>query len=257
GGGRASVSGLVVEMSEGGCLLRPGSAEAIATIADGSRVEVTLEGIGRLSGLLAGRHANGLRVHFADGLGGADEAIRQHLAKAEASQRRITAIAGERKAMIEEALEQALARRHISIEDLFDTDYKAIRDTDPRQFTSRNLDLLERILPDIQEPVLSLDPSIVFCAAVDRNGYLPVHNAVFSKPQGSDPTWNNANCRNRRLFNDRTGLAAGRNVREHLVQTYPRDMGGGRVVMMKDVSSPIMVRGRHWGGLRIGCRLGG
>ena len=62
-----------------------------------------------------------------------------------------------------------------------------------------------RSTPAIQQVHLCLYH--VFCAAVDRNGYLPVHNAVFSKPQGSDPTWNNANCRNRRLFNDRTGLA--------------------------------------------------
>ncbi|HCF18766.1 MAG TPA: chemotaxis protein, partial [Rhodospirillum rubrum] len=69
---------------------------------------------------------------------------------------------------------------------------------------------------------------------VDRNGYLPTHNQKFSKPQGPDPVWNNANSRNRRIFNDRTGLAAGRNTRPFLVQTYRRDMGGGSFIMMKD-----------------------
>ncbi|TVR07964.1 MAG: hypothetical protein EA385_11190 [Salinarimonadaceae bacterium] len=35
-------------------------------------------------------------------------------------------------------------------------------------------------------------------------------------------------------------------------QTYRRDMGGGVFALMKDVSAPIMVGGRHRGGLRPG-----
>ena len=54
---------------------------------------------------------------------------------------------------------------------------------------------------------------------------------------------------------DRTGLAAGRSTRSFLLQTYRRDMGGGNFVVMKDVSAPISVRGRHWGGYRIGFRV--
>jgi methyl-accepting chemotaxis protein len=57
------------------------------------------------------------------------------------------------------------------------------------------------------------------------------------------------------MFNDRTGLAAGRNTERYLLQTYRRDMGGGTFALMKDVSAPIMVRGEHWGGLRIGYRV--
>jgi methyl-accepting chemotaxis protein len=96
---------------------------------------------------------------------------------------------------------------------------------------------------------------VVFVAAVDKNGYLPTHNKVFSKPQGSDPAWNAANCRNRRIFNDRVGLAAGQNTEPFLLQTYRRDMGGGKYVLMKDVSAPIYVQGRHWGGVRMGYRV--
>jgi len=109
----------------------------------------------------------------------------------------------------------------------------------------------DRLLPQIQERTLQLSPKVVFCAAVDRNGYLPTHNLKFSKPQGADPVWNAANCRNRRIFDDRTGLAAGRNQRRFLLQTYRRDMGGGNLVLMKDLSAPIRVDGRHWGGLRL------
>ena len=63
------------------------------------------------------------------------------------------------------------------------------------------------------------------------------------------------NCRNRRIFNDRTGLAAGRNTKPFLLQTYRRDMGGGNFSLMKDLSAPIIINGRHWGGLRIGFKI--
>ncbi len=96
---------------------------------------------------------------------------------------------------------------------------------------------------------------MVFSAAVDRNGYLPVHNNKYSAPQGEDPVWNNANSRNRRIFDDMTGLLAGRNTQKALSQTYPRDLGGGRIELIKDISAPIFVRGKHWGGLRMGAKI--
>ena len=36
-----------------------------------------------------------------------------------------------------------------------------------------------------------------------------------------------------------------------LLLVYRRDMGGGQRVLMKDLSAPITVQGRHWGGLRL------
>ena len=54
---------------------------------------------------------------------------------------------------------------------------------------------------------------------------------------------------------DAAGLAAGRNLRAYLVQTYARDMGNGKMVMMREIDVPIRVKGRHWGGFRTAYRL--
>lgn len=140
----------------------------------------------------------------------------------------------------------------ISMADLFDEDYRPIPASNPVQHLTRFASFTDRVLPAVQEPILDVDPRITFAICCDRNGYIPTHMTRVSKPQGSDPVWNAANCRNRRIFNDRTGLTCGRNTEPFVVQTYRRDMGGGRFVMMKDVSAPIWVQGRHWGGLRIG-----
>lgn len=154
-----------------------------------------------------------------------------------------------------ERFEQALADGEIRMEDLGDSRYVPIPGTAPQQHMTRFVAFTDRVLPEIQEPMLALSPRVVFCAAVDRNGFLPTHNRKFSQTQGKDPLWNTANCRNRRIFNDRTGLASARNRKPFLLQTYRRDMGGGQFVIMKELSAPIMVRGRHWGGLRLAYRF--
>ncbi|NEX44866.1 methyl-accepting chemotaxis protein [Pseudotabrizicola algicola] len=148
-------------------------------------------------------------------------------------------------------LDAAVDSGEIPLATLFDQRYRPIPGTNPEQLLAPFTDLTDRLFPAVQETVLTMDPRIVFCAAVDRNGYLPTHNAKFSAPQSRDPVWNAAHCRNRRIFDDRVGLGAGRNTEPFLLQVYRRDMGGGTFAMMKDVSAPIRVKGRHWGGLRL------
>ncbi len=161
----------------------------------------------------------------------------------------------EAAARVVSAFEEGIERGQITREDLWDASYRPIAGTKPEQFMTRYVQFTDRVLPAIQEPMLDLSPNVVFCAAVDRNGFLPTHNRKFSAPQGKDPVWNAANCRNRRLFTDRTGLGAAQNRKRFLLQTYRRDMGGGKFVLMKDLSAPLMVLGRHWGGLRLAYRF--
>lgn len=158
-------------------------------------------------------------------------------------------------AKISARFEQAVNSGEITLSDLFDQDYRPVAGSDPAQVMARCVDFTDRVLPPLQEPMLTLSDRVIFCAAVNRDGYLPTHNRQFSQPQRpNDPAWNAANCRNRRIFDDRVGLAAGRSKRPFLVQSYRRDMGKGSFVMMKDISSPIMVAGRHWGGIRLAYR---
>ena len=101
----------------------------------------------------------------------------------------------------------------------------------------------------------AMSDKVVYCIAVDRNGYVATHNRKYCQPQRGDVTWDTANSRYRRIFNDRTGLASARNTRPFLLQTYRRDMGGGQFIVMKEAAAPITVNGRHWGGLRLAFKF--
>ena len=149
-------------------------------------------------------------------------------------------------------LESALRQGGVKLSDLFDEQYRPLPKTSPPQYLTRFVEVADRLFPPVQERFLALSPRVSYCIAVDRNGYCAMHNKKYSQPQRGDMVWDTANSRYRRIFNDRTGLASARNQRPFLLQTYRRDMGGGQHVLLKEVSAPITVGGRHWGGLRIG-----
>lgn len=248
----AAVRGQTADISEGGLLVRLSEPRKFPA---GIMMTTQLSGIGPCSLRLVNQSALGLHLAF-DNL---DEATRARL------EEKLASIRSDNTEFIERAIaaanhiarlfEGAVTQRRISIDDLFDNDYVRIPDTEPPHYTTRFLKLTEELLPTIQEPLLASDKRLVFCAAVDRNGYLPVHNTIYSKPQRrGDPIWNAANCRNRRIFDDRAGLSAGRVVRPYLIQNYPRDMGD-RVVMMWEIGAPIRVFGKQWGGFRTAYTL--
>ncbi len=250
--------------------VQDGSAKRGGTTLDLSEVAVTLKpiegwmpkpgaefgldiaGIGAIPAKLTGASRFGLNFALHPDSSAIEDRLHE---KVEAIRRQHAVLidrAAETAAAMSAAIEAAIAAGRLSVEDVFDADYRPIPGTDPQQVSTKYADVFDAILPDVLEPALAADPQMVFCVAVDRNGYLPVHNRIYSQPQRpGDPAWNAANCRNRRIFNDRAGLSAARNTRPFLVQSYARDMGNGQVVMMKEVDAPISVDGKHWGGVRM------
>lgn len=166
-----------------------------------------------------------------------------------------TPFVGEVKRIVQQIgaiMEKGIDEGMISVADLFDEDYRPIAGTDPAQFMTRFVAFTDRVAQPLLDQALAFDGQVAFCCLTDRNGYVPTHNSLFSRQPGPDHDWNAAHCRNRRLFNDKVGLAASRNTEGVWPQVYARDMGGGRTMVMMDVSSPIFVKGRHWGAVRLG-----
>jgi len=157
---------------------------------------------------------------------------------------------------ISAVLEQAVSSGRISLAALFDEQYRPVVGSNPPQHTASFNSLTDELLTPIQEAGAVALPAVVFCIAADRNGYISTHNQKYCQRQRLGETeWNAAHSRWRRIFNDRTGLASARNERPFLLQTYRRDMGGGHHVLLKEAAAPIMVQGRHWGGLRLAYRF--
>lgn len=153
-------------------------------------------------------------------------------------------------AQISDLFEQSITNNKISVQQLFDFNYVPLGNTTPPKFTTSFDQFTDRNLPDIQEPLLKNFPEMIYAGAVDINGYFPTHNNCFSKPLTGNAEIDMMNSRTKRMFNDATGIRCGKHTDKFLLQTYKRDTGE----IMHDVSAPIFVQGKHWGGFRIGFK---
>ncbi|WLB53089.1 methyl-accepting chemotaxis protein [Bradyrhizobium japonicum] len=243
----------VYEIAMDGVLI--GGAEA-AKLATQAVVDGTLEGVGACRLRVVEQTKAGARAQFVSPNADLSEKIEDRLWSIHEENTEFVTRAMEAGTALTRIFEQAVARGEVKIDDLFDTDYSEIAGTNPQQYRTKYLDWADRALPPFQEAFLAKEPRMAFCAMVDRNGFLPVHNKIYSHLQRPDDVaWNTANSRNRRIFNDPAGLAAARNLRSYLVQSYARDMGNGNTVMMREIDVPIRVQGRHWGGFRTAYKL--
>ncbi|TPQ33203.1 chemotaxis protein [Bradyrhizobium guangdongense] len=250
---RGAVTMPVYEISMDGVLI--GGADA-GKFAANESLEGTLQDVGACRLRVTEQTKAGARAQFVAANAELREKIEDKLWSIHEENTELVTRAMEAGSALTKIFEQAVARGEVSLDDLFDTAYVEISGTNPQQYRTRYLDWADRALPPFQEAFLAKEPRLAFSAMVDRNGFLPVHNKIYSHPQRpGDVAWNTANCRNRRIFNDPAGLAAARNTRSYLVQSYARDMGNGNTVMMREIDVPIRVQGRHWGGFRTAYKL--
>ena len=247
------VEAKVYEISSEGILI---SGPNAAKLPSNQSLTATLQGIGACKIRLGERLTAGVQARFEAPGAELAEKIEDKLWAIRDENTEFVTRAMEAGAALTRIFENAIAGGAISVDDMFDTDYVEIPGSNPLQHRTRILDWADRALPPLQEAFLTKDPRIAFCATIDRNGYLPVHNKAYSHPQRpGDVAWNTANSRNRRIFNDPAGLAAGRNLRPYLIQSYARDMGNGVAIMMREIDVPIRVNGRHWGAFRTAYKL--
>jgi methyl-accepting chemotaxis protein len=251
--GRGLVAAPVYEISMEGVLI--GGPDA-GKLPLNQSLHATLESVGACKIRIGERSTAGAQARFEAPDAELAERIEDRLWSIHDENTEFVTRAMEAGIALTKIFEDGVASGAVSVDDMFDADYIEIAGTNPLQHRTRVLGWADRALPPFQEAFLARDPRMVFCVMIDRNGYLPVHNKIYSHPQRpGDVAWNTANSRNRRIFNDPAGLAAGRNLRSYLIQSYARDMGNGNTVMMREIDVPIRVNGRHWGGFRTAYKL--
>jgi methyl-accepting chemotaxis protein len=166
-------------------------------------------------------------------------------------------------ARIMASFDEALERGEITMAELFDENFVAIPNTNPRQFLTKYTEMCDRRLPAIIEPYLQLLPNVQYALGIGPQNYLPTHHRQYSKPQGPDPAWNAANCRNRMMHKHQRTFTVAKNrandgddkIGSVRLFTRRRDFGAGQYQMVKTAVSPLWIRGRHWGPASIGYTL--
>lgn len=250
--GGIDLSSRIVDVGRGGALL----ADARAVRFEGGAGAITIDGLPPLPCRMAGQSEQGLHLAFeADAVAGSG-ALAQMIEEIERSYRPLIERAQDFAREVAAAMEAAIANGSLIEEELFGALYTPISESEPVQYLSPSLPALETILPPLLEKTLASDPRLVFAVPSDRNGYMPVHHSETSQPQRSyDPAWNTIHSCNRRILDSRPGISASRSVRPFLVQLCQHDLGNGHSEALSEITAPLRVKGRHWGGVRMAYRL--
>jgi methyl-accepting chemotaxis protein len=152
---------------------------------------------------------------------------------------------------VEKQLLDGIKNGTISETDLFDRSYQPYKQkTDPPKFTTRFDSFFDRMVSSLQESIVTRDDKLFYAICFDDKGYVPTHNLRFSKPLTGNSETDKFNNRTKRIFSDHTGSRCAQNINGFLLQTYRRDTGE----ILNDMSYPIFINGRHWGGIRIGYK---
>jgi methyl-accepting chemotaxis protein len=151
-------------------------------------------------------------------------------------------------------LEEAIDNDVITVTEAFDHEYELIRGYnwgDKPKFHTKYDFLTDKAVIAFQDKFLDTK-DFVFAIGVDKNGYVPTHNSRYQQPITGDLEKDLVGNRTKRRFDDPVGKAAAQNTEPGYIQEYRRDTGE----LMWDVSSPVYVKGKHWGGFRIAVSIG-
>ena len=128
---------------------------------------------------------------------------------------------------------------------MFDQDYQPIPNTNPPKFDvgyARPFrEACQRMVDSWREGV----EGSPYCLPLDNEGFVAIHLSEFSQPPTGDPKIDLVKSRNMRFFERRKIDHRGGRF---LLTSYVRDTGQ----VMFNLSVPVMISGREWGGLFMG-----
>lgn len=145
-------------------------------------------------------------------------------------------------------LEDLIRSGRVEKDAIFNSDYRRIPGTNPVKYSTAYDRMTDELVLPLQDAVLEKLPLAVYAIAVNADGYCPTHNGKYSQRLTGDYERDLVGNRTKRIFDDPVGKRCGAHQEPVLVQTYQRDTGE----VLHDLSVPILVEGRHWGGVRIG-----
>lgn len=148
-------------------------------------------------------------------------------------------VEGRRDAMQREL--QKLADQGVQV---FDRNHTVIPGTDPVKHDVSYARPLQQACQYLIDQWAAEKDGALYCLPLDDKGYVAVHRSELSQPPTGDPKVDLARSRHMRFFQSRDIPHMGR----FRLQSYLRDTGE----VMFNLSVPLEVSGRYWGGLFMG-----
>ncbi|NHC06051.1 methyl-accepting chemotaxis protein [Azonexus fungiphilus] len=151
--------------------------------------------------------------------------------------------------LFRDQIQDKLAALAASGVDIWDQNYRPQPNTSPQKYEVSYCAAFEQQVQPIFESALASLRGGVYALIVDNRGYGAIHNQKYSRPLTGNYQADLVGNRTRRIWDDVTGQRGAKNTQPLLVQTYARDTGE----ILSEINMPVIVGGRHWGTVRVGC----
>ncbi len=148
--------------------------------------------------------------------------------------------------------EAAIADGSLTMDALFDTDYRPVEGSNPPRFTTKFTSWAERNWQPIVEAVKAQRPgAIMSCVPSSRKGYLPIHLKEFSRAPTGDLAHDTRYCRNGRILFDGVDIVAKASEQDYMMAVYRHEGDGTNYKIVRNVYVPLRINGQRWGDFEI------
>jgi methyl-accepting chemotaxis protein len=154
---------------------------------------------------------------------------------------------------IAEVVERGVRENAITMGQVFDRQYVPVPGTNPVQYDNQFCDFADEHIRPLLDRYKLKDSRILGSAITNVDGFLPTHLSERCNTPGPDPVWNDANCRNRRIFMDEQTRAAIESDKAAMLMTYRMELGD-KSYPVKNVFVPLFINGRRWGNFELAYR---
>ncbi len=151
--------------------------------------------------------------------------------------------------------EEAIARGELSIDALFDQDYRQVPGSNPPRFRTRVSDWTDANWRPVLDRVVAEGGAIRMCSQADMNGFLPTHISDRSRQPTGDLQHDTMYCRNGRILFDPIDQKAKRSNASYMMAVYRQEGDGKNHVVVRNVYIPLIINGRRWGDFEVAYTL--
>ncbi|MDG5749377.1 methyl-accepting chemotaxis protein [Qipengyuania sp. XHP0207] len=146
---------------------------------------------------------------------------------------------------------KALAEGTLTMDQLFDQNYREVPGTDPKLYRTNFSDWADKHWRPVNDAVTAEGGAIVMCTQADMNGFLPTHITDRSRKPIGDLAHDTKYCRNGRIIMEGIDNVAKTTNDPFTMAVYRQEGDGKNYVIVRDVYVPLIINGRRWGDVEL------
>ncbi|WP_324260585.1 methyl-accepting chemotaxis protein [Altererythrobacter sp. H2] len=143
--------------------------------------------------------------------------------------------------------ERAIAAGTLTMEALFDQDYRPVPGSNPPRYRTRLSDWADAHWRPVIDAVVAEGGAVRMCSPADMKGFLPTHVTDRSRAPTGDIAHDTKYCRNGRILLDPIDRKAKQSTAPYMMAVYRQEGDGQSYEIVRNVYVPLVINGRRWG----------